>query len=549
MAAHIETGTMLAPSNYQSQVLKHLGLVAGMVDELGLVERIDQLLPKDEERRTLSHGQVVKAMIINGLGFNQRALYLSSRFFQDKPVARLIGDGIEADHINDDVQGRALDVIYGYGLESFYAQLSVQAAVRLGLTCRTGHLDSTSFHVDGEYNSQLPADETGGLITITKGYSRDHRPDLNQVVLQLICENQAGIPLLMKPLSGNSADKTGFRETIKTHIGQLQQDVGLRYLVADSALYCHESLQEMRDILWISRVPETLTLAKDMIQQVAPMLMVNPNEQTMTSLCTSYGEIRQRWLIVYSPEAYQRSRQTLNKQFRQQSQTELKAFESLCKQAFACETDARHALDKLQKKLKITELPDITLVEECRHSKPGRPGKEVQPDRHIIRITGTLATQLLPYQQKLVRKSCFIVATNQLDQDQLSDAELLQTYQDQQKVERGFRFLKDPQFMASTLFLKSVKRVMALTVIMTLCLLVYAALEYRIRKALREAKETFPNQLGQPVTNPTARWVFQFFAGIHILTVDQMQVLVLNMNDLQWKLLRLLGKPYEQLYS
>jgi len=549
MAAHVETGTMLAPSNYQSQVIKHLGLVAGMVDELGLVERIDQLLPKDEERRTLSHGQVVKAMIINGLGFNQRALYLSSRFFQDKPVARLIGDGIEADHINDDVQGRTLDVIYGYGLESFYAQLSVQAAVRLGLTCRTGHLDSTSFHVDGEYNSQLPADETGGLITITKGYSRDHRPDLNQVVLQLICENQAGIPLLMKPLSGNSADKTGFRETIKTHIGQLQQDVGLRYLVADSALYCHESLQEMRDILWISRVPETLTLAKDMIQQVAPMLMVNPNEQTMTSLCTSYGEIRQRWLIVYSPEAYQRSRQTLNKQFRQQSQTELKAFESLCKQAFACETDARHALDKLQKKLKITELPDITLVEECRHSKPGRPGKKVQPDRHIIRITGTLATRLLPYQQKLARKSCFIVATNQLDQDQLSDAELLQTYQDQQKVERGFRFLKDPQFMASTLFLKSVKRVMALTVIMTLCLLVYAALEYRIRKALREAKETFPNQLGQPVTNPTARWVFQFFAGIHILTVDQMQVLVLNMNDLQWKLLRLLGKPYEQLYS
>ena len=90
---------------------------------------------------------------------------------------------------------------------------------------------------------------------------------------------------------------------------------------------------------------------------------------------------------------------------------------------------------------------------------------------------------------------------------------------------------------------------MALTVIMMLCLLVYTALEYRIRKALREAKETFPNQLGRPVTNPAARWVFQFFAGIHILTVGQMQVLVLNMNDPQWKRLRLLGKHYEQLYS
>jgi transposase len=549
MAAHVETGTMLTPTHYQSQVIKHLGLVAGMVDELGLVERIDQLLPKDEERRTLSHGQVVKAMIINGLGFNQRALYLSPLFFQDKPVARLIGEGIEADHINDDVQGRALDVIYGYGLERFYAQLSVQAVIRLGLTCRTGHFDSTTFHVDGVYNSQLPADEAGGLIHITKGYSRDHRPDLNQVVLQLICENQAGIPLLMKPLSGNSADKTDFRETIKAHIGQLQQDVGLRYLVADSALYCQATLQEMKDILWVSRVPETVTLVKDMIQQAAPMLMANPESQAMMSLCTRYGEIRQRWLIVYSPEAYQRSRKTLSKQYSKQSQIELKAFESLCKQAFACETDARNALEKLQKKLKITELLDIKFVQESHHSKPGRPGKDAQPDRHSVRITGTPASLLLPFRQKLERKSCFIVASNQLDQDELPDAELLQIYRDQQKVERGFRFLKDPQFMASTLFLKSVKRVMALTVIMTLCLLVYAALEYRIRKALREAKETFPNQLGQPVANPTTRWVFQFFTGIHILTVNQTQVLVLNMNVQQWTLLRLLGKHYEQLYS
>jgi transposase len=549
MAAHIETGTMLAPTHYRSQVIKHLGLVAGMVDELGLVERIDQLLPKDEERRTLSHGQVVKAMIINGLGFNQRALYLSPLFFQDKPVARLIGAGIEADHINDDVLGRTLDAIYQHGLESFYSQLSVQAVIRLGLTCQTGHLDSTTFHLDGDYNSQLPADETSGLIHITKGYSRDHRPDLNQVVLQLICENQAGIPVLMKPLSGNSADKTDFRETLKAHISQLQPDVGLRYLVADSALYCQETLQEMKDIFWISRVPETITLAKDMLQQAAPMLMANPESQAMMSLGTRYGEIRQRWLIVYSPDAYQRSRETVIKQFRQQSQTELKAFEALCKQAFACETDAQNALEKLQKRLKVTELLDIKRVQESRHSKPGRPGKDAQPDQHSVRITGTPASHLLPYQQNLARKSCFIMATNQLDQDELSDAELLQIYRNQQKVERGFRFLKDPQFMASTLFLKSVKRVMALTAIMTLCLLVYAALEYRIRKALREAKETFPNQLGQPVANPTARWVFQFFSGIHMLTVDQGQVLVLNMNNQQWKLLRLLGKHYEQLYS
>jgi transposase len=93
----------------------------------------------------------------------------------------------------------------------------------------------------------------------------------------------------------------------------------------------------------------------------------------------------------------------------------------------------------------------------------------------------------------------------------VSNEELLKAYKDQQKVERGFRFLKDPMFMASTFFLKSRKRIMALMMVMTLCLLVYAALEHRIREALDINNETLPNQKGKPVSSPTARWVFQFF--------------------------------------
>ncbi|MCP4282927.1 MAG: IS1634 family transposase, partial [Gammaproteobacteria bacterium] len=117
-----------------------------------------------------------------------------------------------------------------------------QAVNRLGLLCRFGHLDSTGFHTDGQYNSDEQAQE--GVIHITQGYSRDHRPDLNQVVLQLVCERQAGIPLLMETLSGNNSDKTSFRDTVKTHIGQLQSDVGLEYVTADRALYVAETLRE-----------------------------------------------------------------------------------------------------------------------------------------------------------------------------------------------------------------------------------------------------------------------------------------------------------------
>lgn len=552
MAAHVETGTMNAPTNshpYQSQALDHLGLVAGMVDELGLVEQIDRLLPKDREKGIVSHGQAVKAMILNGLGFMRSPLYLTPEFFRDKPVKRLLGEGIEAAHLNEYTLGRTLDALHAYGLEKLYAHLSGQAVTRLGLVCRKGHLDSTSFHVDGRYNSANPPPEDSGEIHITRGYSRDHRPDLNQVIVQLICENQAGIPLRMMALSGNCDDKTSFRETVKAHVGQLRKDVGLHYLIADSALYTEETLRAMTDIDWISRVPETITLARQAIERAAPDLMVNPDEQAMTSIRAEYGGIQQRWLIVYSPEAYRRSRHTLGKSWAKQSEAEWDAFTLLCKQEFACEADARTALEQFQKKLKLTTLETPAFVQEPRYDKPGRPAKAAQPERHVIRITATMATLVAPYQQKLARKSCFIVATNELDAQLLPEAELLQTYKDQQKVERGFRFLKDPLFMASTLFLKSVTRIMALTAIMTLCLLVYAALEYRIRKALKEVKQTFPNQLGKPVTNPTTRWVFQCFAGIHLLIVDRTQTFLLNMNERHWSLLRLLGKPYEQIYS
>ena len=259
MAAHIETGTMVCPQLYSSKQLNHLGLVAGMYEELGLGELIDQLIPQDGEKRVVWVGQAVQAMVLNGLGFANRALYLTPLFFQDKPVERLIGEGIGADQLNDDVLGRALDRIYRYGPSALYSQLAAQSVNRLGLLCRFAHLDSTGFHVDGRYNSEEQPEE--GVIQVTQGYSRDHRPDLNQVVLQLVCERQAGIPLLMEPLCGNNSDPESFRNTVKAYMGQMQSDCGLEYVGADSALYVAETLSEMDGFWWFTRVPQTLNLA------------------------------------------------------------------------------------------------------------------------------------------------------------------------------------------------------------------------------------------------------------------------------------------------
>ena len=165
-------------------------------------------------------------------------------------------------------------------------------------------------------------------------------------------------------------------------------------------------------------------------------------------------------------------------------------------------------------------------------------------------IQGQLASRLDIHARQLQQKSAFILATNDIDETVLGDEQVVEAYKkDQQKVERGFRFLKDPLFMASTLFLKSPKRIMALMAVMTLCLMVYAALEHRIRQGLAEHRQTFPDQKGHPAECPTARWVFQFFTGIHVLLVGQITEVVLNLNTHHQTLLAILGEHYVDLYA
>jgi len=160
-----------------------------------------------------------------------------------------------------------------------------------------------------------------------------------------------------------------------------------------------------------------------------------------------------------------------------------------------------------------------------------------------------LASDHTCFIQRLQRKSCFILATNQTDTRKLGGTEILKTYKRQQKVERGFRFLKDPMFLASSVFLKSPKRIMALAMVMTVCLLVYAALEHRIRKRLAEEDQLFPSQTGKMTATPTARWVFQYFQNIAVLYVNESRAGVLNLDKNHTNLLRLLGHSFMQIYS
>ena len=130
--------------------LDHLGIVAGLIDEIGIVEIINSKLGIDV-REKISSGILVKAILLNGLGFVSRPLYLFSQFFDDKGIEILLGKDIKNDYINDDKIGRVMDKLYKYGLNNLFREMGLSVIKKFKIDTKYSHLDATSFHLHGEY--------------------------------------------------------------------------------------------------------------------------------------------------------------------------------------------------------------------------------------------------------------------------------------------------------------------------------------------------------------------------------------------------------------
>ena len=538
----------------ESKNLGHLGLIAGMCDDLDLVSLLDTLIPCTSAERKISTGLCVKALLMNCLGFTSRRLYLTPEFFSDKPIAHLLGEGITADCLNDDRLGRCLDDLYSFGLTKLFSIICQRAYQVLDLSSQPQfyHLDSTSFHLDGTYNQDsYQADDT--CIHITKGYSRDHRPDLNQVCLNLIVENSAGLPLFMEALSGNSSDKKTFVESIKTFTAQLTSVPTPRCWVADSALYSAENIQNLSQMgCWLTRVPETIKEVKDLITNVLKDKMEHFFEESLSdyryqNFSSIYGGIAQDWLLVFSKKAYEREIKTLAKSFHKSSLQESEQFIKLCQQTFSCQQDAQNRLTTFEKKSKYITLSGLKIVAIEGYLGKGKPKKDASKVVKGYQIQGQCGCLVANYEAQKKKLGFFVLASPEKD---LTPSQKLLGYKGQANAEKGFRFLKDPSFQAATIFVKKHERVEAVLMLMCLSLLIYTALEIELRKALKKNQETLPNQVKKEIQNPTMKWIFALLIGIHCLYIeDQKQPILLNIKDIHRKIIKYLSPNIRKYYN
>jgi transposase len=530
--------------NIEMARLDHYGLVAGVFDQLGIDEVIDKRIPKGRHHK-LSHSQVLKAMVLNGLGFVGQRLYLFPSFFEKLPIDRLLGKNVVPSDLNDDVLGRTFDAIYGYDPTNLFNEIVLKVMEKVDFDTKLLHVDTTSFSVHGMYEDE----DIGNTIEIVLGHSKDGRSDLKQFILSMVT-NQHGLPLFAEAKSGNASDK----KTLIDTFSQLRKSLTFEssaYYIADSAVYTEDNIKRLGDgIKWITRVPATLNEAKVLLDSDAKMMSCKDSRYSFYSTSSNYGEINQKWVLFHSRPMQQRMEKTFEKRLYKETKAAVADLKKLESRRFACEPDARKEAEiwiQNHKNYNFKKLEFESLVKRT-NGKRGRPSKnEVFDVSCVIDAEIELDEDAVGREREKLGR--FILASNDLE---INDETMLQHYKGQQSVERGFRFLKDKRFHIAQVYLKKEERIQSLAMIMVLTLLVYSIAEWLLRKRLMETGNTIPNQLKKPTQKPTLKWVFFLFDGVADVKVRVVGVVhrkMMYLTDILKLILRLMGPECEKYYA
>jgi transposase len=256
-----------------------------------------------------------------------------------------------------------------------------------------------------------------------------------------------------------------------------------RYLVADAKLDTEDNATTLATLGCITRLPATLKRVARGISQALQggtwhTLDDATRDQTI-ELC--HDGMAQRWRVVSSQAALERAEKRVTNAPQGERETVQKPL--LHRQAKRFETpDAAHAaLAALANTWRDHPVVPTELTKHKRYAGHGRP----TPHSPIKSMAWPMHAQVRPDQEVMEarkqHKACYVIGTN-IEASQVSDVQVLQAYKAQGHVEGGFRFLKDPLFFVSSLFVKKPCRIQGLLMVMTLALLVYSVTQRRLRQ-------------------------------------------------------------------
>ncbi len=473
---------------------------------------------------------------------------------RDLDVPFIFGSGARAEDFNEYTMGETLDAIAGFGEDRLFAEVLEHLRHRVDIDMAYLHADTTNFSVSGEYDDG-GVEPTG--LHITFGHAKDRRTDLKRWALLMIV-NAMGIPVAMKTLDGNSSDKNTIIEGMPALKEALQAE-GMAEVastfIADSSFYTKDNITAFTG-KWINHAPEKLNeVQKYLAMEGLPFVDSEAQGYRVYGMDSSYGGVDQRWVLVHSDQLYRRQENTLQrKQEKQLKDASAKAYHLQAK-TFKCKPDALAAAAELGEEwplLKAVE-PEVSSRAVNKSGAKGRPkaGEGVE----IFSVSLAFEKDPQAFEDACKGIGKFMLATNDLT---LGDEQKLQAYKQQGTVERGFRFLKNRDFQLTPVFLKSPRRIQALSFVMCLSLMVYAIIENQLRTSLAKANETIRIQDNGPANyknnaKPTLMKIFALFDHLGTTSITmaggQQMLIQTTLPPEVRKVLYYLGSPYEKAFE
>lgn len=565
------TAPTLDDLSIDARPLGHLPLVTALVDDLGITAVLNELLPKDP-RSKVSDADCVVAMVLNILG-GRTALYRMEQWTRKLPVDVLIGPHSSPSDFSDARLASTLDHLFKAGTDTILSTIVKRYLQREDRpTTYSLHQDSTAIVLHGAYDGEPPEWAPKPLY----GHSKDHRPDLKQLVFGLTLHGAAGVPMVSTMFDGNTSDKFMNGSHIEA-LADLLPDEDEVTLVADCKLVDAGVLGSLlnHEMHFISLVPRSYGARSAAVKllcaetEEAPELGRTPGRRKSDPDTLYRGRSYDlpfkihrpgspsaevttlRFLAVHSEALAAKFEASLPKKLEKALNAVHSAFKRANKKAFSCDKDAQDVLSKLLASAPLHTLTgrvEATLVPGKRPR--GRPRADAEPPQPIRQYRVVLDTAVVDEVavDKLRRsKSHFVLITDHQDRGSRSDAEIFAEYRHQHLVEGtcGFRWLKGPTQVAPV-FLKKPARIAALGLVFILALMVRNYLQFTIRSQLAQRQGSLPYYDRKRTTDkPTAEVVWELFSDLVLIvltTPGAPEVRRLQgLSDAQQRVLAMLG--------
>ena len=503
----------------------HLPIVAAFLDRMGVSATVNSAVPTE---MAVDLGSVVKLMVLDTLS-GRSPLYRLERFASQVDTMLLLGKEVVPSSFNDTTVGRALDAIFEVGTEQLFSQVALRAACAFPLEVDTRHVhfDTTSVSVWGDY-AFCEEEENG--INLTYGYSKDHRPDLKQFLIKMLCVHR-NIPILGGCADGNASDKT-LNNAMLTQLSKYMARHGIRegafVYISDSAMVTPANLQAIGDNLFITRLPFTFSETERVVAEAveegawtdvearvsSPGARKPASYRLRETTLDLYGR-SYRAIVVHSDASDKRRAKKLDRllaESREAAQDMLRQEEKV---EYFCREDAQTAAARLAREGSPYHFCSCAVKEKATYFR-GRPPKE--GEREIAKMMYVLEGEVVEKKEAVERAraaaGCFVLLTNVPDSGEMahSGAEVLAAYKEQHGIERNFGFLKDP-LIVNDLFLKRPDRIEALGFILLVSLLTWSLMEHVMRAYLERTDTDIIGWDKKLTRRPTTFMMTTMFRG------------------------------------